>query len=566
MSLQCGDLPERAGVVVIGSGFGGAVVAEKLAAADPDVCVLERGRAYPPGSFPRGPAAFATNFWDPSEGLYGMFNVWSFRGIEAVVCSGLGGGSLIYANVMLRKPENWFRQPHPYRPGVEEHWSFSRADLDPHYDAVEKFLNVQTLPDGQTPPLDPAYRLPKVAAFRRLDGVKAAELAVQFKDAAGTPTISAPVPDPGYPNLFGVPRRTCRLCGECDIGCNEGAKNSMDHTYLSAADKHGAAIYELTEVQTITRLPDGRFEIGVVRHHPDDRPKPRDRHTITADRVVLAAGTLGSTYLLLRNRDSLGLDNPALGTRFCGNGDLLGFILDAAERLDGWRGPVISSYLEFPDQRMYLQDAAYPEFAAWLVDTAASLKRLPQISKILLGEAISRLRRRADTSISADLSRLLGRPTVTSRGMPVLGMGMDVPDGTLYLRPGPRGPLLDSTWTAQTSAAYFDALIKRMQQLAAALGGRFAANPTYRWRRVITVHPVGGCPADTSETLDRGVVDGYGRVRGVPGLRVVDGSVFPGPVGANPSLTIAAFADRAAAQMRDQENLSPDAWPMVGVP
>lgn len=584
MSLHNGELPNHADVVVIGSGFGGSVVAETVAAAkleNFDVCVLERGRAYPPGTFPRGPSAFATNFWDPSKGLYGMFHVWSFRHLESVVCSGLGGGSLIYANVMLRKPETWFTQPHPYRPGVTEDWSFTSADLDQHYTAVEDFLDVQTLPTGDSPPLDPVYRLPKVSAFRSVGGASEANLAIQFRDAAGTPRVSAAVPESDYPDLFDIPRRTCRLCGECDVGCNEGAKNSMDHTYLSAASAHGATVHELTEVRSITRLRDGGFEIGVVRHDPEAHPGPHNTqhlpiHRITADRVVLAAGALGSTYLALRNRDSLGLGNPALGTRFCGNGDLLGFILGAGPKLDGWRGPVITSYLGFPDESdtgdpadygMYIQDAAYPEFAAWLVDTAASLKRLPAISKHLLGMMISRrLKRRSTTSISADISNLLGRPSVTAHGVPVLGMGMDVPDGTLYLRPGERTEELDSTWSTQSSAAYFDTLIRRMHQLAAELDGKFMVNPTYRFRRVITVHPVGGCPADTSETLGHGVTDSYGRVRGVPGLWVADGSVFPGPVGANPSLTIAAFARRAATHLLETRNQPADAWPEVGQP
>lgn len=102
MSTEATELPDRTEVLVIGSGFGGSVVAAELATAGTQVCVVERGNEYPPGSFPRGPAEYATNFWDPHRGLFGMFDVWTFRGLETVVASGLGGGSLIYANVMLR--------------------------------------------------------------------------------------------------------------------------------------------------------------------------------------------------------------------------------------------------------------------------------------------------------------------------------------------------------------------------------------------------------------------------------------------------------------------------------
>src|SRR5688572_27072519 len=94
--------------VIVGTGFGGSVMAYRLAEAGLRVCVLERGRAFPPGSFPRTPSGFAKNFWDPGEGLYGMYDVWSFKGLESLVSSGLGGGSLIYANVLLRKDEKWF--------------------------------------------------------------------------------------------------------------------------------------------------------------------------------------------------------------------------------------------------------------------------------------------------------------------------------------------------------------------------------------------------------------------------------------------------------------------------
>ena len=108
MSLHVGDVPDEVDVIVVGSGFGGAVTAARLAEAGQRVCVLERGKAYPPQSFPRSPLAIKHNFWDPSEGLHGMFDLWAFSGMDALCASGLGGGSLIYANVLLRKDERWF--------------------------------------------------------------------------------------------------------------------------------------------------------------------------------------------------------------------------------------------------------------------------------------------------------------------------------------------------------------------------------------------------------------------------------------------------------------------------
>ena len=130
--------------VIIGSGFGGSVMAYRLAEAGLRVCLLERGKAYPPFSFPRAPFKVKNNFWDPSEGLYGMYNVWSFKGSGALVSSGLGGGSLIYANVIIRKDEKWFKED--LDGGGYENWQFTRQDLEPHYDRVDEMMNVQKYP------------------------------------------------------------------------------------------------------------------------------------------------------------------------------------------------------------------------------------------------------------------------------------------------------------------------------------------------------------------------------------------------------------------------------------
>jgi cholesterol oxidase len=138
---------ETVDTLVVGSGFGGAPVACRLAEAGVEVCVLERGRAWPPGSFPRSPAAVGRNFWDPSEGLYGLVNPWSFRHLEAVVASGLGGGSLIYANVLLRKDARWFEENDP--PGYR--WPLGYDDLLPFYVKAERELGGEPYPFRREP-------------------------------------------------------------------------------------------------------------------------------------------------------------------------------------------------------------------------------------------------------------------------------------------------------------------------------------------------------------------------------------------------------------------------------
>src|SRR3954462_9657204 len=136
--------PTHFEAIVVGSGFGGSVMAYRLAAAVKSVCLLERGRAYPPGSFPRTPSTMSRNFWDPSEGLYGMYDVWSFDGLEGLVSSGLGGGSLIYANVLLRKDPKWFVNDDP--DGDGKPWPVTPEMLDPHYTAAEQMIGATPFP------------------------------------------------------------------------------------------------------------------------------------------------------------------------------------------------------------------------------------------------------------------------------------------------------------------------------------------------------------------------------------------------------------------------------------
>jgi cholesterol oxidase len=542
--------------IVVGSGFGGSVTAYRLASAGHRVCVLERGKPYPPGSFPRDPRGLARSVWDPSEGLHGMFDIWSFKGIEAVVSSGLGGGSLIYANVLIRKDERWFVDERPGEPSWE--WPVTRATLDPHYDAVETMLGATPFPhgvDGYTPSKTDAMR--DAAARLGLEW-QLPNLAISFAADGDGPRAGVPLPQADYGNLHGRPRRTCISCGECDIGCNEGAKNTLDHTYLSAAAHHGAEIRTRCEVRRLSPRPDGGFSVGYVEHDPANeglRTATRELPLVEvgADRLIMAAGALGTPYLLLRNRRAFPRLGPALGTRFCGNGDLLGFLSAATaadgrpRALDASSAPVITSAIRMPDAReggpgrgFYIQDAGYPAFADWLLEASGAPGAARRALHFALRRVWARLRRDPRSNLGAALAGLLADGTRSSSAMPLLGMGRDVPDGTMSLRRG----YLAVDWTIDSSADYFASVRETMRGIARELGARFDDNPTYALRRVVTVHPLGGAPM--GRHLGEGVVDEYGRSFAYPGLYVVDGAALPGPVGPNPALTIAAFADRAS--------------------
>jgi cholesterol oxidase len=546
--------------VVVGSGFGGSVSAYRLADAGRSVCVLERGKPYPPGSFPRSPRALAQAFWDPSEGLYGMFNLWSFRGIGALVSSGLGGGSLIYANVLLRKDERWFVQEDLANGGYE-HWPVSRADLDPHYDRAERMLNAQRYPFDHAP----FDETPKTGAFKEAADKLGREfllppLAVTFANDGEAPVPGEPIREE-HPNLHGRTRYTCRLVGECDIGCNYGSKNTLDYNYLSAAKRLGADIRTRCEVRSFAPRQGGGYVVRFVEHDPADEGRKLDtrdgsvrpERELTCDRLVLSAGTLGSTYLLLRNRDAFPGLSRQLGTRFGGNGDLLTFALkarhpDGSPRiLDPGYGPVITSAIRMPDaldggegRGFYVQDAGYPEFLSWVLHATQGPGALWRWRRVAARILFSLLRRQPEVDLSAEVASLLSDTGVSAGSLPLLGMGRDIPDGRMTLTDGK----LDVDWTKGKSGPFFDRLRDFSRDIAGALGADFKSNPTWYLGRVITVHALGGCPMGRSP--EEGVVDEWGEVFGYPGFTIADGSVMPGPVGPNPSLTIAALADRFA--------------------
>ncbi len=555
---------EQFDAVVVGSGFGGSVTAYRLAQAGQQVLVLERGRAYPPGSFPRSPLGIKRNIWDPAQGGQGMYDMWSFDGFDGLVCSGLGGGSLIYANVLLRKDERWFVHD-DHSGGAYENWPVTRADLDPHYTRAEKMLDAQAYP-LEHPPYDTTA---KTLAMREAAAALGHEwllpnLAITFANPGRPPGIGEPILEE-RPNIHGRPRETCRLCGECDVGCNYGSKNTLDYTYLTAAHYAGAEIRTRCQVREFHPLDDGRWSVSYVTFSDADDGVKLDlsqmpRTTVIARRLILSAGTFGTTHLLLANRASLPGLSSSLGEGFSGNGDLLTFAQRVTQEgpdgrrvprdLEPGRGPVITCAMRVGDaldgdgssgRGFYLEDAGYPQFVSWVVQALSEPGAVLRETGPLLVRAAERLLHHNPENLGDEVSELLGDCLLSAGLLPLLGMGRDVPDGRMHLD----GDDLQIDWSRDgRSRAFFDRLNDVSREVAHKLGGDFMDNPIWFLRRVITVHPLGGTRMGIDDA--HGVVDPWGRVFNHPGLHVADGSVMPGPVGANPSLTIAALADRFA--------------------
>src|SRR6478735_9913678 len=203
-------------VAIVGSGFGGSINALRLAEAGKSVLVLERGGRYLPSDFPRDIRDTDAVLWrypGKKRGL-GLYDIRFFSGLATVVASGVGGGSLIYANVNIRPVASVFEDPRWPR-------EVKLPQLAPYYDRVAAELGVSPLP--------PEVELPKRDAFRA--AARNAGREVFDPDQA----VSWTNPDESG-------RERCQLVAECEFGCRHGAKNSLDFTYLAKAARLGAEL------------------------------------------------------------------------------------------------------------------------------------------------------------------------------------------------------------------------------------------------------------------------------------------------------------------------------------
>jgi cholesterol oxidase len=520
--------------IIIGSGFGGAVTACRLAERGHRVLVLERGRRWTPQTYPRSPEDAWLWNQDSPEQQNGWLDLRIMDTMWVAAGCGVGGGSLIYANIFVpAKPE-----------AFEKGWpSEIRFDtLKPYYDKASAMMAVEELPDNQ---LTERHQLMREGAeklglgdrFRKLP------IAVTFDPQwdANAKDATEDHHSKTWINPHGKQQGTCVHCGNCDIGCTVQAKNTLDLNYLARAEQCGAEIRPLHHVTKIEPLSDG---YTVYFDQINSEEKTSTPGSLTAQRVILAAGSLGSSEILLRCRDehnTLPNLSPALGKKWCSNGDFLTPAFYPQRKISPTKGPTITCAIDMLDhhadgESVFVEDGGFPNLFKNFI-----MRRLQQTGhgpwSTFWQELVKNI---PDTEDPLECV------------MPWFGQGVDASNGHLYLdRPwyAPWKQALRLHWSPDEAAPAVNALIHMHEKLSEATNGTAWVPPSWTaFKTLVTPHPLGGCAM--SNDADTGVVNHLGEVFGYPNLYVADGAIIPQALGLNPSGTIAALAERIAEHIR----------------
>lgn len=541
------DLKSHYSVVIVGSGYGGAIAASRLARAGQQVCVLERGMEFQPGEYPDTlPEVLAQTQVDTPNAFLGtrtgLYDMRLNDDINVFCGCGLGGTSLVNANVSLPAEPRVFDDPcwpAEFRAEVA-------TRLQAGYQLAEKMLGATPYPENW----------PVLAKLQALE-----KSAASLNEKFYRPPINVTFED-GV-NAVGVEQHACNLCGDCVTGCNHGAKNTVLMNYLPDARNHGAEIYTQVGVRYLERK-DGRW---LIHYQVLDSGRERfDTPTqfLTADMVVLSAGTLGSTEILLRSKaNGLALSDQ-VGKHFTGNGDVLAFGYDTDGAIDGIGygtldpqgrapvGPCISGIID---------DRQQPELDNGMVIEEGSI---PGALGAMLPAGLAAVAPWAGTELSPgadaffqqrerEVDSLLCGPYggAIQNTQTYLVMTHDDAAGYMKLE----DDRLRLHWPGAGMQPVFARVNARLDQATKALGGVFVHNPLWSDltnHNLVTVHPLGGCAMGADASA--GVVNHKGQVYAssagtavYDSLYVCDGSVMPRSLGVNPLLTISAVAERCCA-------------------
>ncbi|SHE40907.1 GMC family oxidoreductase [Streptoalloteichus hindustanus] len=511
-------------VVVVGSGFGGSAAALRLTEKGYRVAVVEAGRRFADDEFARTSWNLRRYLWAPRIGCFGIQRIHLLRNVMVLAGAGVGGGSLVYANTLYRPLAPF------YRDRQWAHITDWESELAPYYDQASRMLGVVTNP--HVTPADEVIQ--KVAADMGVaDSYHPTPVGVFF----GRP--GEPADDP-YFGGAGPRRVGCTECGSCMTGCRVGAKNTLVKNYLHLAERNGARILPLTTVTALVPRPDGSWAVRTER----TGGWRRTGRTITAGQVVVAAGTWGTQNLLHRMRAAgvLPALSPRLGELTRTNSEAIvgAGRLSVDPARDFTRGVAITSSFH-PDESTHVEPVRYGRgsnamglLQTLATDGAASTPRWVQFFRYLFRHPVTTL-------------RLLSVRRWSERTLILLVMQALDNSITTFVRRGLFGGrrLSSRQGHGEPNPTFIPAGHRANQLAAERIGGVAGGTWGELFNIPLTAHFLGGCVI--GENAEQGVIDPYHRVHNYPTMSIVDGSAITANLGVNPSLTIAAQAERAFA-------------------
>ncbi len=528
--------------VVVGSGFGGSVSALRLSEKGHRVCVLECGRRFADDEFAKSTWDARRYWWMPRLGLKGIFRLSTFKDVSVVSGCGVGGGSLGYANTLYRAREAFYADPQ-WR-ALSDDW---KAELEAHYDEAERMLGVVTVAVD-----DPADQL--LHEFGEHIGVEKSYAKTRVGVYFGEPGVT--VDDPFFGGE-GPPRTGCEFIGRCMVGCPVGAKNTLEKNYIWFAERRGARFEPLRTVVDVRPLGpsnDGSDGYEVV-HERSGAWVNKDRQTLRARGVVMAAGALGTNRLLqmCKRNGSLRISDR-LGELVRTNSEAILAVTLPDDKVDMTKRVAISGSI-YPDPDTHIETVSYGHAG----DSISFLYTL------LVGDGTRATRplKWVAAMLRSPVKALkVLWPFGWSRRTIIL-LVMQTLDNAIALRPRRTlfgGLRLQTEQDPEKPTPTFIPVANQAAEwIAERTGGIAQSSITEALMNVpTTAHILGGAVIAASPA--EGVVDPRQRVFGYENLLVCDGSVVPANVGVNPSLTITALAERAMSFVGDSNAWNSSEW------
>ncbi len=533
-------------VLIIGSGFGGSVSALRLTEKGYRVGVLEAGPRYSDADFAKTSWDLRKFLWAPQLGMYGIQRIHLLRNCMILAGAGVGGGSLNYANTLYVPPEPFF---------ADRQWSGItdwRSELMPHYEQAQRMLGVV-----KNPTITDADRLMKeVADDMGVGDTFVATPVGVFFGADGEKAPGKTVPDP-YFGGAGPARTGCIECGECMTGCRHGAKNTLVKNYLGLAESAGTKVHPMTTVTSFSQRADGLWEVRTARTGSKVR---RKRKTFTATHLIVAAGTYNTQKLLFKMRDTGRLDklSDRLGVLTRTNSESIvgAQTLTVSTERDLTHGVAITSSIH-PTADTHVEPCRYGKGS----NAMGLLQTLMTDGAGPLGSDVPRWRQFLNLAGEdpRGLIRLLNPQHWSERTVIALVMQHLDNSITTFTKRGPLGKRLMSSKQGhgEPNPTWIPAGNEVTRRIAEKIDGVAGGTWGELFNIPLTAHFLGG--AAIGDSAQTGVIDPYHRVYNYPTLYVTDGAAISANLGVNPSLSITAQAERAAALWpnKGEEDLRP---------